>query len=147
MSFCVGFKIDTLSHLNLQNRYSVVCIRLYFNVLNCITTDTAHPFYRACCIAVDTVHLYDIHIVRYSFVSVLKTLRARESLKMFSTLSITLRHNPSHSLSLSSFVSNLYFKMLVVLDASPRSSPDEAVVDEEAVAKVVCIDERQGTLA
>ena len=33
MSFCIGFKIDTLSHLNLQNRYSVVCIRLYFNML------------------------------------------------------------------------------------------------------------------
>ena len=44
MPFCIGFKIDTLTHLNLQNRYSVVCIMLYFNMLYCITTDTAPLF-------------------------------------------------------------------------------------------------------
>ena len=44
MPFCIGFKIDTLTHLNLQNRYSVVCIMLYLNMLYCITTDTAPHF-------------------------------------------------------------------------------------------------------
>ena len=44
MLFCIGFKIDTLTHLYLQNRYSVVCIMLYLNMLCCITTDTAPHF-------------------------------------------------------------------------------------------------------
>ena len=44
MSFCIGFKIDTLSHPNLQNRYSVVRIMLYFNMLYCIAADTAAHF-------------------------------------------------------------------------------------------------------
>ncbi len=51
MPFCIGFKIDTLTHLNLQNRYSVVCIVLYFNMLYCITTDTA-PRFAMCTVSV-----------------------------------------------------------------------------------------------
>ena len=44
MLFCIGFKIDTLTHLNLQNRYSIVCIMLYSNMFYCITTDTVPRF-------------------------------------------------------------------------------------------------------
>ena len=38
-------------------------------------------FLHVCCIAFDTVYPNDIHIIRYGFVSVLETIRARETEK------------------------------------------------------------------
>ena len=62
MPFCIGFKIATLTHLNLQNRYSVVCIMLYFNILCCITSDTA-PRFAMCTVSVLIQSILMIYIL------------------------------------------------------------------------------------
>ena len=62
MPFCIGFKIDTLTHLNLQNRYSVVCIMLYFNILCYIATDTA-PHFAMCAVSLLIQSILMIYIL------------------------------------------------------------------------------------
>ena len=43
-------------------------------------------FLHVCCIAFDTVYPYDIHIVRYGFVSVLEMIRARVNLRNIASM-------------------------------------------------------------
>ncbi len=43
-------------------------------------------FLHVCCIAFDTVYPNDIHIIRYGFVSVLETIRARVNLKNIASM-------------------------------------------------------------
>ena len=43
-------------------------------------------FLHVCCIAFDTVYHHDIHIIRYGFVSVLETIRARVNLKNIASM-------------------------------------------------------------
>ena len=62
MPFCIGFKIDTLTHLYLQNRYSVVCIMLYFNILCYIATDTA-PHFAMCAVSLLIQSILMIYIL------------------------------------------------------------------------------------
>ena len=62
MTFCIGFKIDTLTHLYLQNRYSVVCIMLYFNILCYIATDTA-PHFAMCAVSLLIQSILMIYIL------------------------------------------------------------------------------------
>ena len=62
MPFCIGFKIDTLTHLYLQNRYSVVCIMLYFNILCYIANDTA-PHFAMCAVSLLIQSILMIYIL------------------------------------------------------------------------------------
>ena len=55
-------------------------------------------FLHVCCIAFDTVYPYDIHIVRYGFVSVLKMIRARVKLENIASMSTSTSEREDNGL-------------------------------------------------
>ena len=63
------------SHIRIHETDTTPCVSCYISIHCTVSRLIQHHI---CCIAVDTAYLYDIHIIRYSFVSVLEMIRARK---------------------------------------------------------------------
>ena len=62
---------------------------MYYVIFQCVILyhdRYSASFLHVCCIAFDTVYPHDKHIVRYSFVSVLETIRAHVNLKSIASM-------------------------------------------------------------